>query len=109
MNENLPIYGVPENVSQFCTEKKDIKKGEEKQPPEAYRLRNEDQFDPIREEENKENILDDLPDLSSGEHRPTFVKQGLDANATLSDFEIKSVIGRGSFGKVFLVQKRGTT
>jgi serine/threonine protein kinase len=27
---------------------------------------------------------------------------------TLADFIIKSVIGRGSFGKVFLVQKRGT-
>ena len=31
-----------------------------------------------------------------------------DQNVTLSDFVIKSVIGRGSFGKVFLVQKRGT-
>jgi len=27
---------------------------------------------------------------------------------TLADFIIKSVIGRGSFGKVFLVQRRGT-
>lgn len=26
---------------------------------------------------------------------------------TLSDFEILKVIGRGSFGKVFLVQKKG--
>lgn len=26
----------------------------------------------------------------------------------LSDFIIKKVIGRGSFGKVFLVQKKGT-
>ncbi len=32
----------------------------------------------------------------------------MDANVGLSDFEIKSVIGRGSFGKVFLVVKRGT-
>jgi serum/glucocorticoid-regulated kinase 2 len=28
---------------------------------------------------------------------------------TLSDFEILKVIGRGSFGKVFLVQKKGDT
>ena len=27
---------------------------------------------------------------------------------TLADFEIKKVIGRGSFGKVFLVQKKTT-
>ena len=32
----------------------------------------------------------------------------MDQNVNLSDFEIKSVIGRGSFGKVFLVVKRGT-
>ena len=31
-----------------------------------------------------------------------------DQNVTLSDFVIKSVIGRGSFGKVFLVARRGT-
>ena len=30
------------------------------------------------------------------------------AAAKLEDFEIKSVVGKGSFGKVFLVQKRGT-
>ena len=29
-------------------------------------------------------------------------------NVSLNDFEIKSVIGRGSFGKVFLVVRRGT-
>lgn len=29
-------------------------------------------------------------------------------NAQLSDFVIERVIGRGSFGKVFLVQKRDT-
>ena len=28
-------------------------------------------------------------------------------NVNLNDFEIKKVIGRGSFGKVFLVQKIG--
>ena len=30
-------------------------------------------------------------------------------NVSLNDFEIKSVIGRGSFGKVFLVVRRGTS
>ena len=28
--------------------------------------------------------------------------------SNLDDFEIKSVIGKGSFGKVFLVEKRNT-
>jgi serum/glucocorticoid-regulated kinase 2 len=31
-----------------------------------------------------------------------------DKKVTLSDFLIKKVIGRGSFGKVFLVEKKGT-
>ena len=41
-------------------------------------------------------------------HRTTYVKKGGDANATLNDFQIKRVIGRGSFGKVFLVVHKTT-
>ena len=41
-------------------------------------------------------------------NRPTFAKNN-DMDVTLSDFEIKKVIGRGSFGKVFLVQKKGSS
>ena len=108
MNENLPIYGVPGNVKQFATGKKDIKQGVEKQPPASYLLRNEDMFEPIVEESKTEVTIeaDELPDPSEI-HRPTFKRNESD-NTTLSDFEIKKVIGRGSFGKVFLVQKRGT-
>jgi serine/threonine protein kinase len=51
---------------------------------------------------------DELPTVQGG-HRPSFVNPKLEANVDLSDFEIKSVIGRGSFGKVFLVQKRGSS
>ena len=108
MNENLPIFGVPGKVAEFATSKKDIEKGIEKQPPDSYRLRNEDLFEPIKDDAPAQNTFDDdLPDMSAA-HRPTFAKKG-DMDAQLSDFEIKKVIGRGSFGKVFLVQKRGSS
>lgn len=34
-----------------------------------------------------------------------FMKDKKEKKVDLKDFQIKSVIGRGSFGKVFLVQK----
>jgi len=37
--------------------------------------------------------------------KPNYSKDG-NTNVSLSDFVIKKVIGRGSFGKVFLVQKK---
>jgi hypothetical protein len=37
-----------------------------------------------------------------------YAKKG-DKKVTLQDFVIKKVIGRGSFGKVFLVQKKGSS
>ena len=52
MNENLPIFGVPGKVKEFSTSKKDIKEGREKQPPDSYRLRNEDLFEPLKEQTN---------------------------------------------------------
>ena len=75
-------------------------------------LRKEDVYEPLRESANSSTSShglsieeDDLP--APGQHRPTFAKKG-DMDVQLSDFEIKKVIGRGSFGKVFLVKKRGT-
>jgi serine/threonine protein kinase len=38
----------------------------------------------------------------------TLYAKGGDSSVSLQDFEIKKVIGRGSFGKVFLVMKKGT-
>jgi serine/threonine protein kinase len=35
-----------------------------------------------------------------------YCKQGVDIHATLEDFEIIKVIGKGTFGKVFLVKHK---
>ena len=110
MNANLPVYGVSGKVKDYETSKKDVKGGVEKLPGDSYILRSEDLYEPIRATNDSQGALtledDDLP--SSGEvHRASFAKAG-DTNVSLSDFTIKKVIGRGSFGKVFLVQKKNT-
>ena len=112
MNENLPVFGVPGKLKSHCTSKNDAKAGQDKIPPESYRLRNEDLYEPLTDTPAAQTSStapdedDELP--TAGDHRPSFVNPKLDQNVTLSDFVIKSVIGRGSFGKVFLVQKRGS-
>ena len=84
-------------------------------PPDSYRLLNEDKFtigeNPLSSEGNSYGELklshdEQIP--TNKVHRPTFVRQGSDSDATLQDFEIKQVIGRGSFGKVFLVLKKAS-
>lgn len=114
MNQNLPIYGVPSKLKDIATSKKDIKAGTERMPPEQYRLRDEDLYEPITDSPGSsvQSTTDSSDDeefmpKNPGAHRATFAKKG-DTQITLQDFQIKKVIGRGSFGKVFLVQKAGT-
>jgi len=38
--------------------------------------------------------------------KPSFIREGQDKTVTLSDFETRSVIGKGSTGKVLLVQRK---
>lgn len=40
--QNVPVYGVPENLKPYHTSKKDIEEGLEVIPQEMYRLRRED-------------------------------------------------------------------
>ena len=44
-------------------------------------------------------------EFQKGRSGTLFMKNNADTKVDLKDFTIKSVIGRGSFGKVFLVQK----
>lgn len=109
MNANLPVYMVPGKVKEFETSKKDVKAGIERIPPDSYWQRSEDIYEPLKEETPQGPLTledDDLPAVP-GNHRATFAKKG-DIDVSLSDFSIKKVIGRGSFGKVFLVQKKNS-
>ena len=109
MNANLPIYGVPGKLKEYATSKKDVKANNQRTPPDSYKLEDENIYEPVEMKisgsSTEEPLTLDKNDLLSPGmvHRTTYVKQGGDKNATLNDFQIKRVIGRGSFGKVFLV------
>ena len=109
MNSNLPVYMVPGKVKEYETSKKDVKAGLEKLPADSYQQRNEDIYEPLKPTAPDSPLTIDDDDLPSqpGNHRASFAKNG-DMDVSLSDFTIKKVIGRGSFGKVFLVQKKNS-
>jgi hypothetical protein len=108
---------IPENLKEFTTSKKDIKAGNNILPDSAFRVTNED----IYEEEESSGSSSSLGNQSTS---ASFKSSGSkyndseiagkdtaktivgDSSVSLANFEIKKVIGRGSFGKVFLVQKK---
>ena len=75
------------------------------------RLEDEDVFEPevIQELESKSSLTitsdDMLPERSSPEyqHMTTIFAEKDATGKTIADFKILKVLGRGSFGKVFLV------
>lgn len=114
LNKNLPIYEYPDALKKIATSKKDASAGQDKIPPEEFRLHEEDIYEPLgtgstnSSNQSTQGSTDDDDEFlmkEAGDHRATFAKHG-DTNTTLGDFEVRKVIGRGSFGKVFLVQKK---
>ena len=131
-NENLPVFGVPAGkLKDYSTSKKDMKRGVEIVPEENYRLRQEDIYSPKTGADGEAfgqkgksgsvaSTTDSSQFSSGGEQfgedydpkngfrdssRTLYAKKG-DSKVALQDFIIKKVIGRGSFGKVFLVEKK---
>jgi hypothetical protein len=122
---------------EFTTSKKDIKKGISRIPLEMARLKSEDiemsSSIQLKTEESKEDqedyshqmdertqsyarndvptfeFSDNTPDIIQGSRRSnTLYSKVRDDLITLDDFQIKKVIGQGSFGKVFMVQHKTT-
>ena len=52
MNENLPVYGVPGKLAQYSTSKNDKKANVDKVPPENFRLRGEDLYEPLSDNQD---------------------------------------------------------
>ena len=109
MGKNLPVYGVEGNLKEFETSKDETAKGIQNLPSRQQRLMDEDVYEDqdqasakitrkvsARPEENDSMFLNEAT-------KTMLAPKGRES-VTLADFEIKSVIGRGTFGKVFLVQ-----
>lgn len=57
---------------------------------------------------NFDEIVAANKEFASQRGMTVYTKNIEEAKADLNDFQIKSVIGKGSFGKVFLVEKKDT-
>lgn len=112
-------------LKDYSTSKKDMKRGVEIVPEENYRLRGEDRYTPSTNPKPNSKSSDDSTSASSispgsiggddldmdmkrEKSDTVYVHPKADKAATLAEFQIKKVIGRGSFGKVFLVEKKDT-
>lgn len=115
---NLPVYGVPDKLKDYATSKKDISNGVEVNPQEQFRLHKEDIYDDQSSftapstnmsASSSTGSFDEIHQFNNEfkavRSDTLFMKDKKEKKVDLKDFIIKSVIGRGSFGKVFLVQK----
>ena len=117
---NLRVYGVPGKLKHYATSKTDIINGIEVNPRYEYRIQSEDIY---QEKNNNSKNLESMqgPNPSDEEevrvaneelkHSTIIIDNTSGYEKTkcdLKDFVIKSVIGRGTYGKVFLVQKKDT-
>lgn len=117
---NLPIYAVREGIEEFATKKTDIQKDKEVQPMENCRQKKEDIY-PESASAGATSVtmstegstgdmhqaeIDSVNSDFKKQRANTIFQRGLKVDeepASLDTFQVVKVIGKGSFGKVFLV------
>lgn len=128
MKRNLRVYGVSySHLKDFTTSKKDALKKISKKPPKGNILKSENLFpdDRLDRSESKDNseisklhdqseeskfddfeiIRDQKKEGTNKPHVGTIYSKEKGLKVTLDDFEKLKVIGKGTFGKVYLVKK----
>lgn len=125
----LKFYQVTGGLKDFTTTEKDMKYNIKKVPDDSMRLRDSEvsgtsytedgeSSDPEEETKERRDPSSDLQDEDEDdddedelnqlrETQVMFTSPGQES-VTMEDFEIKGVIGRGTFGKVFLAELRTT-
>ena len=102
--QNIQIYAVPAtNLKDYVTSKSDMKKKISKIPPENFHINKiTSAISPIHE---METVLFETHKKTG---KTVYEKRKSVIQAQLSDFKILKLIGKGTFGTVFLVEKDDT-
>jgi len=102
--KGLKVFEVSNSTCRdYHTVKGDVKKGVSRMPSDSYLVREES-----KEESKDFSAYDPSTDASKGKPQrgQTIFSKEKGNEVCLEDFNVKTVIGKGSFGKVFLVEKR---
>lgn len=106
LSKNLPIYGVPHLfLKDFVTTKADRKKNNFKIPGDEFRLKDEDiltEGDPVSD------LLEEIPDFKKTKGASLYQKNKAEKKVMIEDFKVVKVLGKGSFGRVYLVEMTST-
>jgi len=106
--KNLPVYGVQEaDLKEYHTVKSDVKKGFCRIPQESCRLKSEDVIvDDGGSFGGYGNGTEETKTTAARKTRGTLYSAKKGEEVSLDDFICKKILGKGSFGKVFLVEKK---
>eukprot|EP00826_Nyctotherus_ovalis_P049568 TRINITY_DN6004_c0_g3_i4.p1 TRINITY_DN6004_c0_g3~~TRINITY_DN6004_c0_g3_i4.p1 ORF type:complete len:448 (+),score=149.48 TRINITY_DN6004_c0_g3_i4:144-1487(+) len=109
MNKNLPIYGVPHlYLKDFVTSKSDIKKNIIRIPEEGFKIKEAPkEASGDTQEEAKEDIFS-FPNLQRTKSHSLYQKDKSEKKVLLNDFKIIKIVGKGNYGRVFLVEMIST-
>ena len=114
-NKPMPKYSVPnKHLKEYTTTKSDKKKNRFRIPPDMYKVKDEEIPPPQTSPQSKEQgtpleyIMSDadFSEESRSRTQTIYQRNATEKVATLPDFKVIKRIGKGSFGTIYLVEKK---